>query len=280
MAESMRQYMEQAVAELTPCSPSPRLDAEALIMHVCAIDRAGIITRSGEMLGDKEAQQLDSLLLRRKSGEPIAYLTGKREFWSIDLRVSPDTLIPRPETETLVEHALACIPREAAWDIADLGTGSGAIALAIISERRSCRIVATDVSLAALEIARENARSHGFDQITFQEGHWFAALAGRQFDMLVSNPPYVCEGDACLNAGDVRFEPNLALVAGSDGLNAIREIAEGAHAHLRPGAWLLLEHGFDQARAVRDILARQGYQHCGSHPDLAGHARITVGRQP
>ncbi len=279
MAESITQYIERAVAALTPCSPSPRLDAEALMMHVCAIDRAGIITRHGEMLGDKQVEQLDSLLLRRKSGEPIAYLTGKREFWSLDLHVSHHTLIPRPETEILVEHALARIPHDAVWDIADLGTGSGAIALAIISERRNCRIVATDLSSAALEIARENARSHSFDQITFQEGHWFAALAGRQFDMLVSNPPYVCEGDAHLNTGDVRFEPDLALVAGSDGLSAIREIAEGARAHLRPGAWLLLEHGFDQAHAVRDILGRHGYRRCESHPDLAGHVRITVGRQ-
>jgi len=271
--------MEQATSRLAPHSPSARADVEVLMMHVCGLGRAGLIIHASETLSPKQTQQLRDLLSRRKSGEPIAYLTGKREFWSLDLRVSPDTLIPRPETEILVEQALALIPRDAAWNLADLGTGSGAIALAIASERERCRVVATDASVLALAVASENARNLGLGHVVFREGWWFAALAGEQFEMIVSNPPYVCDNDPHLGSGDVRYEPTLALRAGSDGLDAIRAIAEGALAHLRPGYWLLLEHGYDQGPAVREILLRHGYTDCGSHVDLAGHARVSGGRK-
>ncbi len=276
---SLSQYLTHAATELAPLSPSARADVEALAMHVCGLDRAGLVTRGPDTLNPEQLRQLDALVRRRATGEPIAYLTGRREFWSLDLKVTPQTLIPRPETELLVELALARIPAQCAWDIADLGTGSGAVALALARERPACRLVATDVSPAALTVARDNARSHGIGHVTFREGHWLAALAGERFDLLVSNPPYIRDSDPHLDAGDVRFEPGIALRAGPDGLAAVREIAAGAQDHLKPGAWLLLEHGYDQAQAVREILDQDGYRDCASYRDFAGHARIVAGRR-
>ncbi len=275
----LSQYLIRASTKLAQLSPSAHADVEALAMHVCGLDRAGLITRGLYALTPEQVQRLDTLLRRRASGEPIAYLTGQREFWSLDLKVTPQTLIPRPETELLVELALARIPDQAAWNIADLGTGSGAVALALACERPRCRLVATDVSNTALAVARENARRHGLDRVIFREGSWFTALSGERFELLVCNPPYVREDDPHLDAGDVRFEPDLALRAGPDGLDAIRKVAAGAQKHLEPGAWLLLEHGYDQAQAVREILIRDGYRDCTSYRDLAGHVRVSAGQR-
>ncbi|MHB8345857.1 MAG: peptide chain release factor N(5)-glutamine methyltransferase [Acidiferrobacterales bacterium] len=277
---SLGQYLSHASAELAAQSLSARTDVEALTMHVCGLDRAGLVARSRDALDAEQIRYLDALVRRRASGEPIAYLTGRREFWSLDLKVTSQTLIPRPETELLVELALARIPHEAAWNIADLGTGSGAVALALAHERPRCRLVATDVSPAAISVARDNACNLGFTQVSFREGHWLAALAGERFELLVSNPPYIRDGDPHLDAGDVRFEPGIALRAGSDGLTAIREIAAGAQEYLEPGAWLLLEHGYDQGHVVREILVQDGYLDCTSFKDLAGHTRVSAGRRP
>lgn len=274
---SLSEYLTHAGTELAPLSPSARADVEALAMHVCGLDRAGLVTHGPDTLNPEQLRQLDALVRRRATGEPIAYLTGRREFWSLDLKVTAQTLIPRPETELLVELALARIPAQTPWDVADLGTGSGAVALALARERPACRLIATDVSPAALTVARDNARSHGIVHVTFREGHWLAALAGERFDLLVSNPPYIRDGDPHLDAGDVRFEPGIALRAGTDGLAAIREIATGAQDHLKPGGWLLLEHGYDQAQAVREIFVLAGYHDCASYLDFAGHARIIAG---
>jgi release factor glutamine methyltransferase len=251
------------------------LDAELLIMHVCGLSRSELLTRDRQPLTAEQAAEIDELIARRRQGEPIAYLTGRREFWSLHLTVSPATLVPRPETELLVERALARIPLEATWSVADLGTGSGAIALAIASERPRCRVVATDISPAALAIARANAARLNL-AVDFRLGDWLAALANETFELLVSNPPYVASGDPHLAA--LRHEPIAALAAGPDGLDAIRAIAAAARASLKPGGWLLLEHGYDQAAAVGALLRERGYDAVRCYVDLAGRDRVSEGR--
>lgn len=259
-------------------SPTPRLDAEVLVMHVTGLTRAQLITRAAEPLTPDPQSRLEALLARRARGEPIAYLTGAREFWSMELRVTPAVLIPRPETELLVEQALALIPKEAAWTLADLGTGSGAVALALARERPRCRVIATDASEAALAVARANAQRLGLRNIEFRHGEWLAPLAGLTLDLVVSNPPYVADGDPHLDQGDLRFEPRAALVAGRDGLDALRTIAADARERLKPGGWLLLEHGQEQRLAVRGILQANHYCDLRCHTDLAGLDRVSVGR--
>jgi release factor glutamine methyltransferase len=265
--------------ELEVTSPTPRLDAEVLVMHVCGIGRGELITRHETALTGEQQNKLEALLERRKHGKPLAYLTGTREFWSMELNVTPATLIPRPETELLVEKALEPIPRDAEWIIADLGTGSGAIALAIAKERLRCHVTATDNSPAALEVAISNAKKFDLTNIEFRAGDWLAPLVGATFDMLVSNPPYIRAGDPHLKQGDVRFEPPTALVSGADGLDAIRHIALHAREFLKPDGWLLFEHGWDQAVAVGELLRQHGYRDMVCHRDLAGHARVTACRR-
>lgn len=244
-------------------------------MHVCRLRRAELLTRDRQPLTADQAAELDELIARRRQGEPIAYLNSRREFWSLDLTVSPDTLIPRPETELLVERALARIPPDAAWSLADLGTGSGAIALALASERPRCRVVATDNSSAALAIARANAARLNL-RVDFRLGDWLAPLANETFEILVSNPPYIARGDPHLAA--LRHEPVPALAAGPDGLEAIRAIAAAARASLKPGGWLLLEHGYDQAAAAGELLREHGYDAVRCYVDLAGRDRVSEGR--
>lgn len=268
--------LRRALHELELTSPTPRLDAEVLVMHACGISRSELILRQETTPTGEQQNKLQSLLARRKQGEPVAYLTGTREFWSMELAVTPATLIPRPETELLVEKALEQIPREAEWTIADLGTGSGAIALAIAKERPRCNVIATDNSPAALKVANANARKFGLTNIEFREGDWLTPLAGETFDMIVSNPPYIRAGDPHLTQGDVRHEPVTALVSGTDGLDAIRHLARHAREHLKPDGWLLFEHGWDQATSAGDLLHRYGYRDIVSHTDLAGHARVTA----
>jgi len=272
------EVFRHAVTVLTPTSPTPRLDAEVLLMHVCGIDRSQFISRDEMSLTAGQQQALENLLQRRQRGEPVAYLTGTREFWSLDLNVSPATLIPRPETELLVEKALEHIPLDAEWMIADLGTGSGAIVLALARERPRCRFMATDISPAAVEVAKSNAKKTGTENVEFREGEWFAPLSGENPDMIVSNPPYIRAGDPHLTQGDVRFEPTTALVAGTDGLDAIRLIARHARGFLRPGGWLLFEHGWNQADTIDALLRQYGYRDNVSHRDLAGHVRVTTCR--
>lgn len=271
--------LQKASTTLKEASPSPRLDAEVLVMHACSISRSELIKRRDAALSGEQQSKVEGLLARRQRGEPVAYITGTREFWSMELDVTPATLIPRPETELLVEKALEHIPRDAEWTIADLGTGSGAIALAIAKERPGCRVIAADNSPAALEVARSNAKKFGLTNIEFHEGDWFAALAGATFDMILSNPPYIRVGDPHLEQGDVRFEPATALVAGTDGLDAIQHIARHAREFLKPGGWLLFEHGWDQAEAIGDYLRQQGYRNIVRHTDLTGHARVAGGRR-
>jgi release factor glutamine methyltransferase len=278
MASTIDQIIRQATQQLAASSPSPRLDAEVLLMHITGLARTALITRAQELLLPEHEARLHALLTRRAQGEPIAYLTGRREFWSLELNVTPDVLIPRPDTELLVEQALARIPEDVEWTIADLGTGSGAIALAIATERPRCRLIATDSSPAALVVARGNAARPGITNVQFRQGEWLKPLAGTRLDVIVTNPPYVRADDPHLTQGDVRFEPRSALVAGTDGLDAIRSIAADAVSCLRPGGWLVFEHGYDQAQAVRALLEAHGYTMVVSCRDTAGHERITAGR--
>jgi release factor glutamine methyltransferase len=273
------QFLREASTRLAGHSPTPRLDAEVLVMHVCGLSRAELLTHAEVELCETALGRLQTLLAQRATGEPLAYLTGAREFWSLPLRVTADVLIPRPETELLVERVLAHIPAEAGWSIADLGTGSGAIAIAIARERPRCRIVATDQSPAALTCARENTQRHGLANIEFRQGDWCEALGESRFDLIVSNPPYVCAADPHLEQGDVRFEPRSALVAGTDGLDAIRAIAASAPRHLKDDGVLLLEHGRDQAAAVGHILIDAGFRAIVVHRDLAGLERVTEARR-
>jgi release factor glutamine methyltransferase len=272
------EFLAHAAARLAGVSPTPRLDAEVLAMHVCGLSRSELITRADTELCGTAGPRLEQLLARRMKGEPVAYLTGHREFWSLDLVVTPAVLIPRPETELLVERALALVPPDAAWTIADLGTGSGAIACALATQRPRSRVIAIDASPDALAVAAENVRRLGLTNVELRHGEWCVPLGDTRCELIVSNPPYIADGDPHLAQGDVRFEPRAALVSGTDGLDAIRRIAEQARAYLRPGGWLLLEHGATQGEAVQRILAAQGLAVVGSQPDLAGHCRITEAR--
>lgn len=275
MSASLRQLLDQAAARLGATSPTARLDAELLLAYSLGKPRSHLHARPDAVADEPARLGFEALLVRRAAGEPLAYLTGQRAFWNLELAVTPETLIPRPETELLVETALAQLPAGPAR-ILDLGTGSGAIALALTRERPDCTITATDASAAALAVAQANATRLELS-VNLLEGDWYHAVGTEQFDMIVSNPPYIPEGDPHLEQGDVRFEPRTALVAGADGLAALRQITTGAPAHLASGSWLLVEHGYDQGYKVRELFAAAGLQHIISHRDLAGFERVTCG---
>lgn len=253
-------------------------DAEILLAHVLGASRSWLFAHATDALPSGPQARFEDLVARRSAGEPVAYLIGHRGFWSLDLRVTPDTLIPRPETELLVELALERLPRDVVSAVADLGTGSGAIALAIARERPQARVVATDASAAALAVARANAEAHHLDQVDFRCGAWCAPLGHERFDLIASNPPYIAEADPHLGQGDLRFEPRGALAAGAEGLDDIRVIVRDARAHLVDGGWLLLEHGLDQGAAVRALLADAGFDDVATHRDLETRDRVTLGR--
>jgi len=253
-------------------------EVELLLGHALGKDRAWLFAHADDALAVDGALRFHALLMRRAAGEPIAYIVGRREFWSLDLKVDPDVLIPRPETELLVELALARVPQNAQVDIADLGTGSGAIALAIACEHPLARVLATDASAAALAVARENAGRLGIGNVEFAQGDWCAALGGRRFELIVSNPPYIAQTDVHLQQGDLRFEPRAALASGADGLDAIRSIVTAAPSHLQPNGWLLFEHGHDQGRAARDLLAQSRFVEIFSALDLEQRERVSGGR--
>ena len=254
-------------------------DAELLLAHVLGASRGWLFAHSTDALPAARGQDFEVLVARRAAGEPVAYLVGHRGFWSLDLRVTPDTLIPRPETELLVELALARMPRTSAMGVADLGTGSGAIALAIARERPNARVVATDASAAALGVARGNALAHRLEHVDFRLGSWCAALAGDRFELIVSNPPYIAEADPHLGQGDLRHEPRSALAAGPDGLDDIRVIVRDAPGHLVDGGWLLVEHGFAQGPAVRALFEAEGLVDVETKRDLEERDRVTLGRR-
>jgi len=257
---------------------SARLDTELLLCQVLGKPRSYLFTWPERELSAAQQAAFRALLARRVAGEPVAHLTGLREFWTLTLEVSADTLIPRPDTETLVEAALELLP-DGPCRVADLGTGTGAIALALASERPHWQLVATDRVAAAAELARRNRDRLGLHNVEVLTGSWCEPLSGR-FDMILSNPPYIDEADPHLAQGDVRFEPRSALVAGEAGLADIRLIAEQARACLKPGGRLLFEHGFEQGDAVRALLASLGYAEVNTLNDLGGRPRVTLGRRP
>jgi len=246
--------------------------------HVLESTRSFLYANPELELPGKRSDHFKKLIKHRALGEPIAYLTGHSEFWSLPLKVSPAVLIPRPETEGLVEAALQRIPKKADWRIADLGTGSGAIALALASERGKCDILATDISRPAIKIARENASNLNLKQVRFYQGSWTQPLKGK-FHLIVSNPPYIDANDSHLSQGDLRFEPREALTPGTDGLSAIREISGLAQPLLLDGGWLMFEHGFDQGSATRAILKDCKFTNIETLQDLAGHDRVTLGEK-
>jgi release factor glutamine methyltransferase len=269
--------LRDAMARLED-SDSPQLDAELLLGYVLGRDRSHLRTHPEATLDAAQAHRYAELIEARRRGEPIAYLTSEREFWSLLLKVTPATLIPRPETELLVEQALSLIPADADWDILDLGTGSGAIALAIADERRRCRVTAVDISAAALEIAQDNARRLRIGNAEFLVGDWFSAVKGRRFQLIVSNPPYVSVDDPHLAEGDLRFEPTQALSSGHDGLQDIRRIVADAASHIHEQGHLLLEHGYGQAEVVRGLMQAADFTDARSVRDLAGHERVSLAR--
>jgi release factor glutamine methyltransferase len=262
-------------------SDSPRLDAEVLLAHTLHKPRSYLRAFAEDAVDSATEQAFTLLVARRAAGEPVAHLTGEREFWSLPLQVSAETLIPRPDTELLVEQALEHIPLATNWRIADLGTGSGAIALAIASERPHCQIVATDISTAALATAQANAQRLGLTNVEFRHSDWCSALAKEeQFELIVSNPPYIRAADPHLEQGDVRFESRLALVAGEDGLDAIRLILKQARQHLVSGGWLLIEHGYDQGASLRELFGMAGYENVKTLQDSGQNDRLSLACLP
>lgn len=256
-----------------------RIDAEILLAHALAKSRTWLFMHADDPLDDAVAARFSALIERRRAGEPVAYLVGQRGFWRFDLEVTSDTLIPRADTECLVEQALARLPADRALRLLDLGTGSGAIALALAFERQQARVVAVDLSRAAAEVARRNAQRLGLaTRVEVREGAWFAPVAGEHFDLIASNPPYIERDDPHLDQDDLRFEPRGALASGTEGLDDLRRIVPAAPAHLRPGGWLLVEHGWRQGAAVRALFLAAGFVEVDTRPDLEGRDRVTLGR--
>ncbi|KFE51196.1 peptide chain release factor N(5)-glutamine methyltransferase [Pseudomonas syringae] len=266
-------------AEL-PDSPTARLDVELLLAAALGKPRSFLHTWPERIVSSEAALTFASYLQRRRTGEPVAYILGQQGFWKLDLEVAPHTLIPRPETEMLVEATLELVPGFAPTKVLDLGTGTGAIALALASERPLWQVTAVDRVIEAVALAERNRQRLHLDNAKVLNSHWFSAIEGQTFDVIISNPPYIASEDPHLVVGDVRFEPSSALVAGAEGLDDLRLIVDQAPAHLNAGGWLLLEHGFDQGVAVRELLSSKGFEKIQTRRDLGEHERITFGRMP
>ncbi len=280
MTDTVRDLLDRSAARLsTNGTESARADAEILLAHALRWTRTRLRAWPEHQPSTDEQARFHGLIERRRRGEPVAYLTGSRAFWTFEVEVGPDVLIPRPETELLVEQALAAVPAAEGMAAVDLGTGSGAVAIALALERPGWRVVATDTSAPALAVARRNVARWGVRNVELREGDWAAVLGAERFALIVANPPYVAEGDRHLLEGDLPWEPRSALVAGPEGLDAIRALVPGAVARLVDGGWLMLEHGPDQGAAVRAVLAAAGLGSVWTASDLAGRDRVTRGRR-
>lgn len=281
---SIRSALLQAQQQLnsSPCLDAidARFEAQLLLQHLLKVNRAWLIAHENDTLSDDIQARFDQLINRRANGEPIAYILGSREFYGLNLKITPATLIPRPDTEILVDAALNKIPADKTLQILDLGTGTGAIALAIAQQRPQTQITAIDASQAALEVAISNSKQLHIANIHFLLSDWFNNLNGRLFDVIVSNPPYIENNDTHLTKGDLRFEPSSALAAGADGLDDIRRIIDGCLLHLKPQGWLMLEHGYNQAASVTDLMTQTGLVNLETFKDLGGNDRVTIGKNP
>lgn len=273
--EMLRLHGERLEAALNLDPSSARIEVQCLLQALLQVNRAYLLTHPEQQLDSEQQARYATLFERRLSGEPVAYILGEREFYGLNFKVTPATLIPRPDTELLVELALALIPQ--LGRVLDLGTGSGAIALSIAHARPNVEVTAVDASPDALEVAHDNARRLNIGNARFIQSDWFSALAGERFDLIVSNPPYIAAADAHLGQGDVRFEPRAALASGADGLDDVRRIVADAKAYLNDGGWLLFEHGYDQAKQARTLLQQAGFNEVFSAHDLAGIERVTGG---
>ena len=252
-------------------------EVNLLLQHLLQVNRAWLISHDRDALTDDQQQDFYALLQRRLAGEPIAYILGSREFYGLPLKVTPATLIPRPDTETLVEAAFQKIPIDAPWNILDLGTGTGAVALAIAKHRPTCHVIGVDASAEALVVAIENAQNLDLKNLSLIKSNWFSDLEAEKFDVIVSNPPYIAEADCHLTQGDLRFEPRSALASGVDGLDDIRRIIQDTPKYLKLNGWLMLEHGYDQAHSVAALLKGHGFSQIDHAQDLAGILRVTFG---
>ncbi|HET9765006.1 MAG TPA: peptide chain release factor N(5)-glutamine methyltransferase [Casimicrobiaceae bacterium] len=273
-------HLPRTVSAALAMSGLMPLEGKLLLAHVLGCDRAWLSAHGEAALTPEQARAFDALARRRNHGEPVAYLTGKREFFGLELEITPDVLIPRPETELLVELALGWLASNPTGRVLDLGCGSGAVALAIAHQRPAAEVLGADVSAAAIALARRNAERLSLANATFVESDWLARVPRERFAVIVANPPYVAEDDPHLGQGDLRYEPPLALSPGGDGLDAVRAIVAGAPGYLAPGAALAVEHGHDQAHAVRALLRDAGFEDVGSTRDLAGIERVSFGRTP
>ena len=283
MSHTVQSVLSHAMMELFDSSSTPEIDAEVLLSHCLNQSRAWLLAYQDDAVDDLHVQDYLNLINRRKQGEPIAYILGYREFWSLPFRVTPDTLIPRPETEVLVETVLAIIEKHHKTDkglqILDLGTGSGAIAIALASELPQTNITAIDFSDEALSIAKLNASDHQLSNIAFLQSHWFSQLEDRQFDIICSNPPYIEAHDPHLQQGDLRFEPPSALASGPDGLFDLRAIIEQSATHLKDNGWIVLEHGFQQSQQTQQLLRENGFVQINTQLDYSGHPRISYAQK-
>ncbi|QAU23349.1 peptide chain release factor N(5)-glutamine methyltransferase [Dyella sp. M7H15-1] len=268
----VREALSAAIQRLGDC-----VDAEILLAYALSKPRSWLIAHADDMLSAEHAVAYTVLVEQREAGEPVAYITGRRGFWTFDLEVTPATLIPRPETELLVELALDRLPHDADAKVLDLGTGTGAVALALARERPRTQVMATDTSTEALAVAQRNAERHGIKNVSFVHGDWFTPLGERCFDLIVSNPPYIESHDPHLNQGDLRFEPMSALASGQDGLNDIRRIIRDAGRHLVQQGWLLFEHGWNQGDAVRMLLSNASFANVLTMRDLEERDRVSGG---
>jgi release factor glutamine methyltransferase len=277
-SQSVSDALHTATTMLSRRSSSPRLDAELLLEHVTGLSRTNFRSHPERELPAQAGWSFQQLIKRRLHGEPVAYIRGQQAFWSLTLEVTPAVLIPRPETELVVERALAHIAHDAAALVADLGVGSGAIALAIAAERPAAQVIGVDASKDALHVATRNAARLGLGNVAFTQGSWLTPLVGRRFDVIAANPPYIAAGDPDLEPDVQRFEPALALIAGRTGMEALEAIIADAPQALERQGWLVLEHGWRQAHLVRERLVRRGFTHVRSHADLTGHERVTEAR--